>query len=204
MADYPNLAVELRSSTGSVKARAMRRMGIAPGVVYGHGDPLMIQMQSKAFREVVPTGQYGSMIVQLQLDGKDAGLALVKNVQVDTLHKIVMNIDLQRVSLLEKLTMTLPLVLVGEPVGIHAGGRLAIEKHTLNVRCIASAVPESITCDITHLQIGEHLTAGELVMPEGCELLDKADESVVGVHALIGAAAGEAGEGEAATEAAAE
>ncbi len=73
------------------------------------------------------------MIVNLNLDGQDVGLALVKNVQVNTLHKQIMSIDLQRISLKEQLHIVIPLVLTGEPAGVHAGGILGIERHTVNV-----------------------------------------------------------------------
>jgi len=188
MVTYPTLAVEPRQNTGSGKARQLRRLGLAPGVVYGHGESLAITLNSKAFRETVATDQYGSMLVKLELGGKEAGLALVKNVQVNTLRKEIMSVDLQRVSLLEKLHIAISVVVTGEPVGVHAGGILNIEKHAINVLCVASAVPEQITCDISALGIGDHLTAGQLVLPEGCELLDNADECVATVQSKGGAA----------------
>jgi len=189
--EYPTLAVELRTNIGSSKARQLRRAGLAPAVIYGHGEPLSVMLDSKTFRATVAVDQYGSMIVQLNLDGKDAGLALVKNVQVNTLHKQIMNIDLQRISLKERLHIAIPVVLTGEPAGVHAGGILGIERHIINVICVASAVPEQITYDITELQLGEHLTAGQLILPEGCELLDKADECIASVAHLRGGAAQE-------------
>lgn len=184
--EYPTLAVALRSNTGSSNARRLRRTGVAPAVIYGHGEPLSVMLDSKAFRETVSVDQYGSMIVKLHVDGQDAGLALVKNVQVNTLHKEIMNIDLQRISLKEKLHIAIPVVLTGEPAGVHAGGLLSIERHVINVICVASSVPEQITFDISALEIGEHLSAGDLPLPDGCELADKADECIASVAHMRG------------------
>ena len=118
--------------------------------------------------------------------GVDAGLALVKQVQVNTLHKQIMNIDLQRISLVDELHISLAVVLTGEPVGLHTGGLLDIERHSINVRCLASAVPEQITHDISGLDIGDLLTAGQLQLPEGCILADKPEECIAVVHAKRG------------------
>ncbi|MHB9132548.1 MAG: 50S ribosomal protein L25 [Armatimonadota bacterium] len=175
---YPTLTCTSRTSIGSNAVRKLLQQGLLPATIYGHGAPASLVMEQRDFIIACRTGHSGSQIMRLTVDGQDGGLALVKNVQRHVTKYTPVHLDLQRISLQEKLHITVSIVLEGEAAGVALGGVLEMNTHALNLRCAATAVPESITHDISDLQVGGTLLAGQLVLPEGCELLDRADELV--------------------------
>ncbi|MEI6519643.1 MAG: 50S ribosomal protein L25 [bacterium] len=178
MTTFPTLSCSLRTSTGSNVARQMRQKGLLPATVYGHGASVSITMEQKHFVKVALTGNSGSQIVHLDVDGTDGGLALVKNVQKNMLAHVLTHVDLQRVSLTDSLQIPVPLVLDGDAAGVLIGGVLDVYIFVLNLKCAASAVPESIHYDISNLQVNEHLTVSQIPLPEGCELLDRPEDTI--------------------------
>ena len=183
MSKQPTMQIESRTQHGSGVANRMRRQGRIPGVLYGQGNSLSISIEVMEFRNTVSASHYGSQIVQLILDGEDAGTALVKAVQVNTLIKQVMNVDLQRVSQQDRVSISVPIVLEGEPAAVRAGGVLEQLVHVLNIRCRVSDVPSQISYNVSAMQIGDAVHAGQLALPQECELLDKPDEAVAVVVA---------------------
>ena len=108
---------------------------------------------------------------------------MVKAVQVNTLKHDVMNVDLQRVGQEDRVSISVSIVLEGEPEAVRLGGVLEQLMHSVNLRCRVANVPTQITHDVSELQIGETLQAGQLALPLECELLDKGDDLI----AVIGA-----------------
>ncbi|HEY3377078.1 MAG TPA: 50S ribosomal protein L25 [Armatimonadota bacterium] len=189
MTTYPTLTCVSRTEIGSQAARKMLRQGQIPATVYSNGDPVSLMMDRRHFASVERAGQSGSQIVRLTLDGADAGLVLVKAIQRDLLKHFPTHIDLQRISLQQYLEVNVPVHLEGEPAGVHEGGVFEVTLHALNLRCMASAVPESLTHDISTMQVGDTLTAGQIVLPEGCELSDRPEECLAIIRQKLGVAA---------------
>jgi large subunit ribosomal protein L25 len=156
----------------------MRQKGLLPATVYGHGTTLSITMDQKHFVKVALTGNSGSQIVHLDVDGVDSGLALVKSVQKNIMEQMLTHVDLQRVSLTDSLQIPVPLVLDGDAAGVLVGGVLDVYIFVLNLKCIASAVPESIHYDISNLQVNEHLLVSQIPLPEGCELIGRPEDTI--------------------------
>ena len=177
MTTYPVLSCSLRDSFGGAASRRMRLQGQVPAIVYGHGESVSLTLERRHFSSI-EQALAGAQIVRLSIDGVDGGLALVKKVQRDVLKRIPSHIDLQRVSLQQSLQVSVSIVLDGDAAGVLLGGVLEMTMHALNLRCAASAVPEVLRHDITNLQVGEPLLAGHLQLPEGCELLDRAEECI--------------------------
>lgn len=178
MTTYPTLTCSLRTCTGSNAARHLRQQGLLPASLFGHGDPLMLVLDQRHFSKVQHSSQSGSQIVNLLIDGKDGGLVLVKTVQRDALRHTAVHLDLQRISLLEELQVTVSVVLEGEPAGLAEGGMLETTMHALHLRCAAGKVPDNVTYDISAMKIGDTLDAGSFALPEGCTLLDRPEECV--------------------------
>lgn len=175
MADELSLQIEARTETGSNAARKMRKRGRIPGIVYGHGAPEAISVDLADFRHKVKPEHYGSTVIRLQQGAADAGVAVVKSVHADTVHGGILSIDLQRVSAADVLHLSVPVAAQGEPAGRRAGGLLDLVAHALNIRCRADAVPAEIAADVSPLQVGDVLHAGQLALPDGVELLDAPD-----------------------------
>jgi len=185
MSAQPTLRVESRTQRGSGSAGRFRRQGRIPAIIYGRGESLPVTIDSTEFRHQVSAEQYGSQIVHLFIDGAEGGTALVKAVQVNTLKQAVLNVDLQRVSQQERVNVALAVVLEGEPTAVRHGGILEQLIRTVNVKCRVSEMPQQLTYDVSELEVGEVVHAGQLALPGDCELLDKPDD----VIAVIGAPA---------------
>ncbi len=160
------LAITRREKTGSTSVAALRKTGFVPGVLFGHGStPLPIALDAKAFDELLHRGGKNHLL-ELTIDGGARDTALVREVQRDPITRRVIHADLQRVSATEKITAALPLVTVGVPDGVtNGGGVMDVVLHAVDVTGPANALPEQIEVDVSHLRVGDHLTAGDLTMP---------------------------------------
>lgn len=168
------LNVENRAQVGSAATQRLRRAGRVPAVLYGHGE--------KTTHLSVPEAQVQSLLRHhsktVTLAGDVQDTALVRDVQYDPLGIEVLHLDLIRVNLKELVEVTIPIHKHGDPIGLREGGVLLENMHSVEVRCPAGDIPEHVGLDVTNLHVGEHLTAGDLELPQGVELITPA-ESVV-------------------------
>lgn len=189
MNEYPTLSCALRTQTGSNAMRQLRRQGLLPATVYGHGAPVTLSLNRQQFRSIELASRSGSQLVTLSIDDKESGLVLIKHVQRDTLTLVPVHLDLQRVSLQEELHVSVAIVLEGEPFGVKEGGMLEVILHALHLRCPAGGVPDNLTHDISAMQIGDTLDVSAIALPDGCFLLDRPEECVALIRAPIRSAA---------------
>lgn len=179
---HDTLAAFPRDARGSGPAHRLRKQGRIPASLMGHGAPQSLTLDAHDFARIVPPGKYGSAIVRVQIDGRDAGLALVKSVQVNTLRREILSVELQRVNLEQAVTVHVPIVLEGDAIGIAHGGLLETTLHSVSLKCRAAEVPAQITHDISALDLEETVLARDLDIPNGCELVALPDECVAVIH----------------------
>ena len=178
MTTYLTLSCATRTEIGSNAARQLRHQGMLPATVYGHGAPLSLKMDRHRFSVLEHASKSGSQIVILEIDGVESGMVLVKKVQRDMLKMTPLHVDLQRISLSEELQVVVSLIPEGEPIGIKEGGMLELVLHSLHIRCAADKVPDSISYDVSSMDIGDTIEAGAITLPAGCTLLDRPEECV--------------------------
>lgn len=183
MAQQNSLTIERRDGAGTTKARALRRAGKVPGVLYGHGKSQPITIERRAFEELLHrAGRSG--LVQLRMNGKAFDTALVREIQIDPVSRRAIHIDLQSVKADETVHAALPLVMTGTPDGVrNFGGVMDVLLHELDVEGPANKLPDHFEIDVNRLGIHEHIVAGEVPMPAGFRLLTPADTVVVTVEA---------------------
>ena len=182
MAQQQSLSIERRDGGGTTKARALRREGKVPGVLYGHGTSESIAVERRAFDDLIHRGAY-SGLVQLMLNGKKFDTALVREVQIDPVSRRPIHVDLQRVSANETVHAKLSLITTGTPDGVrNFGGVMDVLVHELDVEAPANKLPENLQIDVTNLGIHEHATAGDVPLPSGLRLLTPADTVIVTVE----------------------
>ncbi len=191
------LKAKSRSETGTRRARVLRSGGKIPAVIYGHG--IEAQPITLDAHEVELAVMHGERFLEVVLDGKKQN-ALIKEVQYDTFGQDILHVDLARVSLHERVEVTVPIVLRGTPAGVNEGGVLQQIAAEVGVECEVSAIPEEITVPVTELNIGDSLSMGDLPLPENTKLT-KDPEGVVCTVSVV-AEKEEAPEEEAAEEAA--
>lgn len=171
-----------RSERGSRKVRRLRRQGLIPAVLYGHGEECEALAMSRHDAELVI--QHGERVVELDVDGRVQN-ALIKEVQWDTFGTEVLHVDLARVSLDERIEVTVPVVLRGTPAGVTAEGGVLNQLATeVTIECAVSAIPDEIAVRIRSLKVGDALHAGDLPLPEGAVLRDDPDALICAVTVI--------------------
>ncbi len=177
MADV--LEVEKRERTGSAASRRLRRDGLVPAILYGHGqDNQNLAVPQKDVKALVR--HHGKMV---ELKGAVKDTALVSDMQWDPLGIEVLHLDLIRVNLSESVHVTVPIQGHGDPIGLREGGILLENLHEVEISCPAGSIPESVRLNISELHVGEHLTAGDLELPDGVELVTPAETVVTHIEA---------------------
>jgi large subunit ribosomal protein L25 len=174
------LHVELREQTGTAATRRLRKAGQTPVVLYGHGQGSV--HLTVASTEVAALVRHHGKTVQLM--GAASDHALVSDMQWDPLGIEVLHLDLVRVDLTEKVVVTVPIQLHGDPVGVHNGGVLLENVHEVEIRCNAVNIPDSIRLGTSGLDVGHSLTAGQLELPNGVELTIPADTVICHIEQL--------------------
>jgi large subunit ribosomal protein L25 len=159
------LAAEARTEFGKGAARRIRRENKIPAVLYGHGtDPVHITLPG---HDTMLAVRHSNVLFSIDLDGK-AQLAVAKDVQRDPVRNVIEHVDLLLVRKGEKIAVDVTVNVVGEsaPGTIHL-----VESQTLSVQAEATHLPESVDVSIEGLGAGTHITAGEVKLPAGSELL---------------------------------
>jgi large subunit ribosomal protein L25 len=183
--DRPTIAAATRERMGSRYAQRLRRDGRMPVVVYGHGmDPTHVSVDRK---EVLGHIDHGVHLLDIAKEGADTETCLIKDVQYDYLGTNIIHIDLTRVDLSEVVTVMVPIIFAGEEDSPGAKASGSIVEHLLTDLAIhvrADSIPDSVTIDISTLDVGQSFQIKDLDLPEGitCDL--PADEVVVSIHGL--------------------
>jgi large subunit ribosomal protein L25 len=187
VADF-RLEAETRTEFGKGSARRTRRAGRVPAVLYGHGqDVVHLSLPAREFAAALRNGGSNALLT-IVLDGKEQ-LALTKSVQRDPLTRIHEHADLLIVRRGEKVTVDVPVHVVGET---GPDTLVSIELNTVSVQVAATSIPESIEVDVTDRTAGEGFTAGQLSLPRGATLVTDAEALVVNLMAAPTAEALEA------------
>lgn len=173
------LAADVRTEFGKGGARRTRRAGKIPAVIYGHGaDPKHVSLPAREFSQAIKRGGV-NVLLTLSVDGEDQ-LAIPKAIQRHPIRGEYEHIDLLAVRLGEKVTIDVPLVLVGD---IAPGGLLQQEHTNVTVEAEATHLPTEIEISIEGLQAGVTITAGDLVLAAGTTLVTDADTLLIAVGA---------------------
>jgi large subunit ribosomal protein L25 len=173
------LNVNSRSAEGSRSARRLRRSGRVPGVLYGgSGEPIGFDADARELR-VALAGS--GAVLDLSIDGGKATPVVLKESQRDPVRGETTHVDLLRVNLNEKIHAVVPLELTGvdDSPGVKEGGVLEQITRELNVEALPTAIPESIEHEVGEMEIGDTVLLSALRAPEGVELLDDLEETVV-------------------------
>jgi large subunit ribosomal protein L25 len=177
------LKASLRERVGKEYAKKLRKNGLIPAVVYGQkaaSQPL--EIEGKAFHALLREGLGENVLVTLVTEGQKNGerKVLIREIQRDPVKGYIVHVDFHEVSLTKKLSLQVPIHLVGAPEGVKEGGILQHTLRELEVQCLPTAIPEKIEVDVSHLKIGDSIHVSDLIT-EGLEILSDPQSSVVSV-----------------------
>jgi large subunit ribosomal protein L25 len=193
------LSANARDNGGKGAARKLRADGRIPAVVYGHGrEPQPLSINTRELERLLDHIAAESTVIDLDIDGKGAR-TLIREIQRHPFKRQILHVDFQELVAGEKISVRVPIVLVGVPDGVRMdGGMLDQTMRELEIEVDPSNIPNHIEIDVTKLTIGSSVHVRELPLPEGVEVLDDEDASVCVVSAPRAAVEATAVEGEAA------
>jgi len=169
------LAATARTEFGKGAARRTRRAGLVPAVLYGHGaEPVHVSLPGHAtFLALKVT----NVLLEIELDG-DVQLAIAKDIQRDPIRDTVEHVDLQVVRKGEKVTVDVPVHVVGEsaPGTIHL-----TDLQQLSLEAEATNLPEFVEVSVEGLEAGTNIFAADVALPEGASLIGDPEALVVSV-----------------------
>jgi len=191
------VSAKSRSQLGSRANKRLRDQGFVPGVIYGHKEAVVPVTLVK--KELTGHLGHGAHLFDLALEGKSEKV-LVKEVQYDHLGIEVIHVDFARVSLDEKVEITVALELKGTPKGEAEGGVLQQIISELEIECLVTDIPEVIRHNVSDLAKDAVLHIKDLTLPKGVRLLQDPDLIVATVREIAEETAPEAAEGTAEPE----
>lgn len=168
MAEF-EFKAERRDRAGKGAARALRRAGRVPAVIYGDKkDPVSISIPFKETEIQIQKGGFLSHIITIDLDGEKTRV-IPRDYQLDVVRDFPVHVDFLRVSRTTKITVGVHVEFANEETcpGLKRGGALNIVRREVEVQCPATEIPESIVVDLKDADIGDSIHISAVALPEG-------------------------------------
>ncbi|SVA99942.1 uncharacterized protein METZ01_LOCUS152796 [marine metagenome] len=163
------ITVELRERVGKGFARAARRAGFVPGIIYGDKmSPQPVTVDRKQMDKLLQQPGLFNTLYELQVGDKKQQV-LPRDVQLDVVTDAPLHVDFLRLSDTTEINIDVPVVFLNEEEseGLKQGGVLNIVRHQIEVRCKASAIPQSIKVDLAGSEMGDSIHISAVSLPEG-------------------------------------
>jgi large subunit ribosomal protein L25 len=206
--DRIELDAQTRTAIGNGPARALRRDGRVPAILYGPGsEPSMLSVSTHELSTIISHGSLGRSIINLRIDGgKAQKIAMIKELQTHPVSHAPLHLDLYEIAMDRKIRVNVPITTTGTSVGVEKGGLLQIVRRDLEVLCLPNEIPDVITIDIRDLDIGDAVhvedlkTGGQVEIPHDTNFTvltvtsprtEGAEEGEEAAAAGMGAAEGE-------------
>ena len=170
MSEMKKLSAVARDRVGKGAARAIRRQGMIPAVVYGTGQPpKAIAIQFKEARKLIYDGGFMTTMFEIDIEG-DMERVIPRDYQLDPVKDMPIHIDFFRVAKGQTVTVEVPVHFANQETckGIKRGGTLNVVRHAVELFVPADAIPDAIEIDIKDLDMGDSLHISAVKLPEGC------------------------------------
>ena len=167
-----------RTEYGKKVAKAIRREGQVPCVIYGGGEEIAFSVDVKEVKPLIYTPN--SYVVEINIDGK-VEKAVMREVQFHPVREQILHIDFYRVIDGQPVSIALPVRLTGNAEGVKIGGKLALSARKLVVRGLMENLPDELVVDVTPLKVGQTIFVGDLKF-EGLQFVSPATQAVCAVR----------------------
>ena len=173
-----------RGSKGEL--RKMREEGYVPVIVYGRSiNPSMICVDSIELNRALNTPAGANVLLDLDIKGSDGAnteTVMIRDLQRHPIKKdLLLHADMIRISMKDKLEVSVPLHFYGEPEGTKDGGVLQIQLREVTILCLPADIPEYIDVPVENMGVGDVLTVGDLSLPSEIEMLEDPTEAIASV-----------------------
>jgi len=179
----PTLKAQNRAVAGKGEARRLRRTGFVPAIAYGKDLPATpIAVAPKEVSLILKSERGQNTVLELDLGGKKL-LAMIRDFALHPVKRALEHVDFIEVRLDKPVEVQVPLIALGKAIGITKGGVLRIVHRTIPVRCLPNLIPIKIEADVSHLELGQHVSTRELKLPEGVTVGLPPEQTLIAVVA---------------------
>jgi large subunit ribosomal protein L25 len=171
MPEAYTIAAEARDRAGKGAARATRRAGRVPAVIYGNKQtPVMISLDPVELHQQLRKTGFFAHIFEVNVNG-DAHRVLARDVQYDPVTDRPLHVDFMRFSAQTRININVGVIFINEEEspGLKSGGVLNIVRHEVELVCSPESIPESLTVDLTGLEMGDSVHISDIDLPEGIQ-----------------------------------
>ena len=187
--EIPDLHAQERTGTGKGAARAARRANLVPGIVFGgEKEPLPINLPYNDLIKRLRAGRFKSRLFNLKVDGHEDVRVICRDVQRDVVKDLPTHVDLMRLKRSTKINLFIPVEFEnhGAAPGLRRGGVLTVVRPEIELVVTASDIPESVTADLSGLDIGDTITISDITLPEGAKPTIDRDFVIANISAPSG------------------
>lgn len=169
------LTAQVRKTLGKGQARSLRRQFLVPAVLYGRDvESTLLSVSPRDLEKATSTASAENILIDLTItDGESMRnqRAMIREIQVDPVKRNILHVDFLGISMDRQITVEVPVNLVGDPVGVSAGGMLQQVLRSVEISCLPDRIPDTLELDVSSLTMGHSLHVSDLRAPEGVELL---------------------------------
>jgi large subunit ribosomal protein L25 len=181
--DIRELTIEKREGTGKAVVKRLRRAGRIPAILYGTKSPVNVTVDPRDVFRLIHGHEGSTQLLKLSFaDSGESRMAIIRELQFHPVSEDLIHVDLQEVAMDRTIQVTVAVHHVGDAIGVReTKGILEMILREVQVSCLPGAIPGIINADVSNLHIGDVLTVGDLVAPEGVRILNEPNQAVVTV-----------------------
>ncbi len=185
-----SLRAKKREEFGKGAVRKMRREGLVPAVLYGRNkkEAIPLTLSYQDVNRIIAHIERENVLVDLHIEGngKEEKIPIIfKEIQRDPVTGKLLHLDLYELVKGQKIHVSVPIHLVGKPVGVEMGGVIQNEVRELEIECLPKDLPPHIEIEISHLNIGDALHVRDISVSDAIKLLDAPDTTILSIVAPV-------------------
>ncbi len=176
------LKTNIRTGTGKGCARALRREGKIPAILYGpDSESLLLSLLVSDFEQVIKEKRSSQVLLNLVIQNGDAytKAAIIKEIQSEPITNNLRHIDFYEIAMDRKIMVKVPVVTTGKSIGVELGGTLQMVRRELEVLCLPMEIPEAIEIDVTEFDIGDSFHVKDIPLEGNIEIQADVNFTVV-------------------------
>jgi large subunit ribosomal protein L25 len=182
--EFLELKAKPRTTKGNSPARALRRDGAIPAVIYGPGKAsVALSVNVYDLEQALKAGGTRQIFVNLAIEGGETRKAMLKELQQHPVNGSFIHADFYEVALDRKMRVMIPVTTVGKCQGVEMGGMLQIIRRELEALCFPTDIPDEIEIDITELDMGESVHVEDITLEGDVELVHEVNFTVLTILA---------------------
>lgn len=181
MTAVKQIQASARAQVGKGAARAVRRQGLTPAVIYGAGEaPQAIALNANQTRLMIYAGHFLTTLLEIDVDGKKTRV-IPRDYQLDPVRDTPLHVDFLRVAAGQTIKVQVPVHVVGQEdsPGLKNGGTMQIVEHTVEIDVAPESIPEFLEVSVAGLEVGDTLHSNDIKLPAGVSLTSRDNLTLV-------------------------